>query len=239
MGGGAAGLAIAGGGGAGLTTGAAALGGGEGAGRGGGAAACGGGSAARSCLNSCLICGFGAGGGAAAGLEDTAGPGWIAPVGALGESRLSCDDPGAVGGICATGGLGGTGSGFPLLSRFGGAGAVADGASLAFGFVAGPVPDTAGGAGIGGAPLAPGTGSALGRDNPCPGWTAFGATLAGIAPVAPSRAAGVIAALGGIGILPCWISEARCATAGGSAGAGAPGRASVPAVIGAPGGGAG
>jgi hypothetical protein len=91
MGGGAAGLAIAGGG-AGRTVGAAALGGG-GAGRGGGAAACGGGSAARSCL----ICGFGAVGGVA-GLADTAGPGWIAPVGEAGESLFSCD-PGDVGGI--------------------------------------------------------------------------------------------------------------------------------------------
>jgi hypothetical protein len=39
------------------------------------------------------------------------------------------------------------------------------------------------------------------------------------APGAPGRAPGLIEALGGTGNFPCWISEARCATAGGSPGA--------------------
>jgi len=34
----------------------------------------------------------------------------------------------------------------------------------------------------------------------------------------PGLAAGLIEALGGTGNLPCWISEAFCATEGGSAG---------------------
>jgi hypothetical protein len=34
----------------------------------------------------------------------------------------------------------------------------------------------------------------------------------------PNLAAGLIEALGGTASLPCWISEALCATAGGSAG---------------------
>ena len=104
------------------------------------------------------------------------------------------------------------------------AGAAADGATLEFGFTAGLVPETAGG-GAGGAPLAPGTGSELACGNPCPcGNAAFGARLAGVAPGVPGRAAGLIAALCGTGSLPCWISEARCATAGGSAGVAAPAR---------------
>ena len=37
-------------------------------------------------------------------------------------------------------------------------------------------------------------------------------------PGRPVLAAGLIEALGGTGSFPCWISEARCATAGGSAG---------------------
>lgn len=116
------------------------------------------------------------------------------------------------------------------------AGGEAPGAVLAFGF-------TAALGGAGGAPLAPGTGSALVLGK---GWfdgSAAGA-LAGCtelgppgrppgAPGKPVLTAGLIAALGGTGALPCWISVARCATAGGSVGvappcpapiAGAPGR---------------
>jgi hypothetical protein len=37
-----------------------------------------------------------------------------------------------------------------------------------------------------------------------------------------ARAAGLIAALGGTGALPCWISVALCATAGGSVGVAPP-----------------
>ena len=81
-------------------------------------------------------------------------------------------------------------------------------------------------AGGGGAPLAPGTGSALAFGNPCP----CGAVLAEIAPVAPSLAVGLIEALGGIGSLPCWIRDARCATTGGRAGPGVAARAAAAAV---------
>jgi len=42
------------------------------------------------------------------------------------------------------------------------------------------------------------------------------------APGKLARAAGLIAALGGTGALPCWISVARCASAGGSVGVAAP-----------------
>jgi len=42
------------------------------------------------------------------------------------------------------------------------------------------------------------------------------------APGKPALAAGLIAALGGIGALPCWISVALCATAGGSVGVAPP-----------------
>ena len=51
-----------------------------------------------------------------------------------------------------------------------------------------------------------------------------------MAPSAPVLATGLIAALGGTGALPCCISDARCATAGGSAGPGAPSRAAAAAV---------
>jgi len=52
------------------------------------------------------------------------------------------------------------------------------------------------------------------------------------APGKPVRtAAGLIVALGGTGALPCWISVARCATAGGSVGVAPP----CPGAIGAPG----
>jgi hypothetical protein len=72
--------------------------------------------------------------------------------------------------------------------------------------------------GNGGAPLAPGTGSALpfGKVDCC--GKAVGLTLAGIAPGVPGLAVGLIEALGGTGNLPCWISEARCVTAAGNAG---------------------
>jgi hypothetical protein len=44
-----------------------------------------------------------------------------------------------------------------------------------------------------------------------------GATFAGLGVGVPGRAVGLIDALGGTGSLPCWIREARCATAGGTA----------------------
>ncbi len=75
----------------------------------------------------------------------------------------------------------------------------------------------------------PGTGKALGFGNAWPCGNALGATFAGNGvfgaafcpagmPGAPGLAAGLIEALGGTGSFPCWISVARCATAGGSAG---------------------
>ena len=106
-------------------------------------------------------------------------------------------------------------------------GGVAPGASLAFGLTA-PGGDTAALGGAGGAPLAPGTGSALvlGKgwvEGSAPG--AFAGCVAFGLPVCPAGApgkpvltAGLIAALGGTGALPCWISVALCATAGGSVG---------------------
>ena len=78
-------------------------------------------------------------------------------------------------------------------------------------------------------PLAPGTGSALvlGKDwfgastfGAFAGCVAFGDTAG--APGKPLFTAGLIAALGGTGNLPCWISEAFCATAGGSTGVAPP-----------------
>ena len=89
--------------------------------------------------------------------------------------------------------------------------------------------------GAGGAPLVPGTGSALGL-----GKTWFGASMPGAvagcapfgvlagppgafgAPGKPVLTAGLIEALGGTGAFPCWISVARCATAGGSTGVAPP-----------------
>lgn len=92
------------------------------------------------------------------------------------------------------------------------------GASLAFGVLG------AAAAPAGGVPLVPGTGNTLAFGNPC--WTcgkALGARFAGcvkpgadFCPAAVPGAAGLIEALGGIGSLPCWISDAFCATAGGS-----------------------
>ena len=110
-------------------------------------------------------------------------------------------------------------------------GGVAPGASLALGLTA-PGGDTAALGGAGGAPLVPGTGSALGLGKD---W--FGASTPGAfagcvpfgVPVCPAGApgkpvltAGLIAALGGTGALPCWISVALCATAGGSVGVAPP-----------------
>jgi hypothetical protein len=101
---------------------------------------------------------------------------------------------------------------------------------LAFGLT--PPGDTAALGGTGGAPLAPGTGRALvlGKgwvDGSAPGALAgsvpFGLPVcpAG-APGKPALAAGLIVALGGTGALPCWISVALCATAGGSVGVAPP-----------------
>jgi hypothetical protein len=83
-----------------------------------------------------------------------------------------------------------------------------------------------------GAPLPPGTGNVLARGK---GWVegspagAFaGCTPLGLpnwpagAPGGPVRTAGLIEALGGTGARPCWISVARCATAGGSTGVAPP-----------------
>ena len=126
---------------------------------------------------------------------------------------------------------------------------VAGGASFALGLAAfGGLPAAAGGAG--GAPLAPGTGSAFAFGKPCgPGGgvfgavAAFGVTLAGCgalgaaliplgapgvaaapgAPSTPGFTTGLIEALGGTGSLPCWIRVAFCATAGGKVGVAPPG----------------
>ena len=114
-------------------------------------------------------------------------------------------------------------------------GGVAPGASLAFGLTA-PGGDTAA-LGAGGAPLAPGTGNALVLGNDWFGASAFGALTgcitfglpAGPAPGKPALAAGLIAALGGTGALPCWISVALCATAGGSVGVAPPRPGTTPA----------
>ena len=115
-------------------------------------------------------------------------------------------------------------------------GGLAPGASLAFGLTA--PGDTAALGDAGGAPLAPGTGSALvlGKgwaDGSAPGaltgCVAFGLPACP-APGKPAFAAGLIAALGGTGALPCWISVALCATAGGSVGVAPPGRGATVAA---------
>jgi len=114
--------------------------------------------------------------------------------------------------------------------RFGAApaGGGVPGASFALGFDtfgAGPV--TPGG--TGGAPLVPGTGSALAFGGAWPGGGALGDTFVGTgvggpafgpdgAPGVPGLAGGFIKALCGIGSFPCWISEAFCWAAAGSAG---------------------
>ena len=117
----------------------------------------------------------------------------------------------------AGGGAPGAVLAFGLTAALGGA-AGAPGAVLAFGL-------TAALGGGGGAPLAPGTGNALvlgkgwvdgSAAGAFAGCSAFGrpACPAG-APGKPVLTAGLIVALGGTGALPCWISVARCATAGG------------------------
>lgn len=115
----------------------------------------------------------------------------------------------------------------------------ASGAGLAFGSTA--PGDTAALGGGGGAPLAPGTGSALVLGKGCVGGSAPGALAGSVAfgrPTCPAGApgkpvltAGLIAALGGTGALPCWISVALCATAGGSVGVAPP----CPGATGEPG----
>jgi hypothetical protein len=89
--------------------------------------------------------------------------------------------------------------------------------------------------------LVPGTGNAFAFGSPCAGGGAFGDTLVGsgvagaaFAPAgAPSAAglAGLIEALGGTGSFPCWISEAFCATAGGSVGPAPAGNAAFGAAL--------
>ena len=108
---------------------------------------------------------------------------------------------------------------------------------LAFGLT---VPgDTAALGGAGGAPLAPGTGRALvlgkgwvegSAPGALAGSVAFGLPVCP-APGKPALAAGLIVALGGTGALPCWISVALCATAGGSVGVAPP----CPGATGEPG----
>ena len=75
--------------------------------------------------------------------------------------------------------------------------------------------------------MAPGTGSALGFGTvglcgsalgDIGGTGAFGAAFCPFGAPGAGLAAGLIEALGGGGSFPCWISEAFCATAGGSAG---------------------
>ncbi|PPD04965.1 MAG: hypothetical protein CTY30_12270, partial [Methylocystis sp.] len=111
-----------------------------------------------------------------------------------------------------------------------------------------PGGDTATLGGAGGAPLVPGTGSALGLDKDWFGASTLGAFegcvpfgvpvgLPGAlgAPGAPGKpvlTAGLIDALGGTGALPCWIRVALCATAGGSTGV-APPCPGAPATTGA------
>jgi hypothetical protein len=129
------------------------------------------------------------------------------------------------------GGAPGTGRAFGLTAAL--AGGAAPGEVRAFGLMAAL-------AGGGGAPLAPGTGSVLALGTGCAGstagafagWSAFDRPFgpAG-APGKPVLTAGLIVALGGTGALPCWISVARCATAGGKVGVTAP----CPGAAGEPG----
>ena len=101
--------------------------------------------------------------------------------------------------------------------------------SLALGLAVPGAPVAALGGG-GGAPFVPGTGSAFAFGKDWPPWGENAGALAGCTagaavPVGPGLRAGLIAALGGTGALPCWIRLARCATDGGSAGLAAPGAA--------------
>ena len=107
---------------------------------------------------------------------------------------------------------------------------------LAFGLTA---PGDTATLGAGGAPLAPGTGKALvlgkgwvegSAPGALAGSVAFGLPVCP-APGKPALAAGLIVALGGTGALPCWISVALCATAGGSVGVAPP----CPGATGEPG----
>jgi hypothetical protein len=120
----------------------------------------------------------------------------------------------------------------------------APGASLAFGFIA--PGDTAALGGAGGAPLAPGTGRALILGEGCveggvPGGAFTGCVAFGLpacpagAPGKPVLTAGLIVALGGTGALPCWISVALCATAGGNVGVAPPRCAGATVPSGEPG----
>jgi hypothetical protein len=143
-------------------------------------------------------------------------------------------------------------SGFAVLGAGVGGGAVT-GASFKFGFVAflaapdggavtgasfklGFVAPVAVPGGKGGAPWAPGTGSAFGFGRFC-GFTVVDNDLPGVAlgaavPKAAGLIVGLIDALGGTGSFPCWISEARCATEGGKEAAAADG--AVPPAPGSP-----
>ena len=117
------------------------------------------------------------------------------------------------------------------------------GTGLPFGFKAPGATAALGGAG--GAPRAPGTGSALGLCNVWFGEAGFCGRPAGAfawigalgrpgwpgVPGMPGLTAGLIDALGGTGALPCWIRLARCATAGGSVGVALP---ACPGTTGAP-----
>jgi hypothetical protein len=155
-----------------------------------------------------VICAVGFGGGGGFGVCDTApGGGPTRCISGLGG--------GGGGGAVTTFFLESGTSGLAVL----GADVDGDGvtgASFKFGFAA-PVaaPD-----GKGGAPWAPGTGSALGFGK-FGGFTVVDKDLPGVAPgaVGTPKAAGLIVglidALGGAGSFPCWMSEARCATEGG------------------------
>ena len=178
-----------------------------------------------------------------------AGGGVLAPCtadggGALRSSGCGCglgaiaaaglDGAAALGGGATTRGLGpagAPGATAPIAGREPGAtpGGLAPGASLVFGLTEPGATAALGGAG--GVPLSPGTGNALVLGKAWFGGNPPGA-LAGSGPFGrpawpapggkPVLAAGLIAALGGTGALPCWISVALCATAGGSAGVAPP-----------------
>jgi len=140
-------------------------------------------------------------------------------------------------------------AGLEPVAALGAAGAAdpgrgAPGASRAFGFTA--PGDTAALGGAGGAPLVPGTGRALILGEGCvegdvPGGAFTGCVAFGLpvgpagAPGKPVLTAGLIVALGGTGALPCWISVALCATAGGNVGVAPPRCAGATVPSGEPG----
>jgi collagen type IV alpha len=188
----------------------------------GGAAALGGGAMAP---------GFLPASGPAVGAACTAGavpetPGLNCPAGAVGAvAPMAGLEPGAAPGAVGAADPGGAAPGFAL-------GLTAPGDTAALG-------------GAGGVPLAPGTGSALVLGK---GWVegSVPGALAGCVafglPACPAGApgklaltAGLIVALGGTGALPCWISVALCATAGGSVGVAPPPCAGATAAAGEPG----